>query len=217
VGARRCTPGRHRLRGFFPATGAAAASAASSHRPPWLGGAETPPGEWLFAAYDLLPEEYAHWRERSQYIGQLELLAAIAVYFSLAARLRGRRVIHCCDNSGAMACLISDYSTDSDSGALVHSFWALAVGLDIDVWFVFVNSEANIADWPSRGSVAFAADLSASRVEGSELRLPPPHFVGQRGGRDLPCWGQPPPSRAVPLPQAAARRIRRGEPGRVVN
>jgi hypothetical protein len=163
---------------FFPATTEAQRAAATARTPPWLGGAETPPGEWLFAAYDLRPDEYSHWRERSQYIGQLELLAAIAVYYSLAQRLRGRRVIHAVDNTGAMACLINDYSTDVDSAALVHSFWALAVALDVDVWFVFVNSAANIADWPSRGLVAFAADLGASRVEGSDLRLPPREMWG---------------------------------------
>ena len=38
---------------------------------------------------------------------------------------------------------------------------ALASALEIDVWFEFVYSEANVADWPSRGRVDFAADLGA--------------------------------------------------------
>jgi hypothetical protein len=50
--------------------------------------------------------------------------------------------------------------------------------LDVDVWFVFVNSEANIADWPSRGLVAFAVDLGASRIEGADLSLPSPQMWG---------------------------------------
>lgn len=158
---------------FFPDSEEAADAARRSYSPPWMDGGRTPPGEWLFAAYDLPLGEISHWRERSQYIGQLELLAAIAVYYSLADRLRDRKVIHCVDNSGSMACLIKDYSADLDSAALVHSFWALAVGIGVDVWFVFVNSEANVADWPSRGLTSFAADLAADRVEGPALRLPP--------------------------------------------
>ena len=60
-----------------------------------------------------------------------------------------------------MACLIKDYSSDVDSAKLVHTFWALACALDVDVWFEFVYSDANIADWPSRGKVDFAPDLRA--------------------------------------------------------
>jgi hypothetical protein len=158
---------------FFPASDDASRAARSARSPPWMMGASTPPGEWFYASYDVPSDDYAHWRVRDQYIGQLELLAAIAVYYSLADRLRGRRVIHCIDNTGAVACLIKDYSADTDSSMLVHSFWALAAALDVDVWFVFVNSAANIADWPSRGLTAFAADLGAARIEGDSLRLPP--------------------------------------------
>ena len=112
------------------------------------------------------PEAYT----RTGDIGQLELLAAVAVYYSLAAELRGREVIHFIDNSGAMACLIKDYSSDVDSARLVHAFWGLACALEIDVWFEFVYSEANVADWPSRGWLSFATELGAVVVE--PLRLP---------------------------------------------
>ena len=50
--------------------------------------------------------------------------------------------------------------------------------LALDVWFVFVNSEANVADWPSRGLTAFAADLAATRIEGGDLKLPPRELWG---------------------------------------
>ena len=113
---------------------------------------------------------YSGWRARTQYIGQLELLAAVSVYYSLADDLRSSEVIHFIDNSGAMASLVKDYSRDVDSGKLVHTFWALAAALDIDVWFEFVYSEANIADWPSRASVGFAADICAAEVD---LCIPP--------------------------------------------
>ena len=166
---------------FFPASDDDASAAAAARSPPWLGGAETPRGRWKFAAYEPPPGDYSHWRERSQYIGQLELLAAVTVYYSLADDLRDKRVVHFIDNSGAFACLIKDYSSDRDSAALVHTFWALAVGLNVDVWFVFVYSEANIADWPSRGLTSFAADLGAERVTGDSLRLPPTAAWGSVG------------------------------------
>ena len=79
--------------------------------------------------------------------------------------MRGREVIHFIDNSGAMACLIKDYSADLDSARLVHAFWGLACALEIDVWFEFVYSEANIADWPSRGRLGFAEELGARVVK----------------------------------------------------
>ena len=67
--------------------------------------------------------------------------------------------------------MIKDYSRDLDSAALVHTFWALAVGLEIDAWFVFVGTHANIADWPSRGMLDFATDLGAVPID--DVLLPP--------------------------------------------
>jgi hypothetical protein len=100
-------------------------------------------------------------------VGQLELLAAIAVYYSLADVLRGRQVVHYIDNSGAMAILVKDYSSDLDSAQLVNTFYALTSALEVDVWFDYVKSAANIADWPSRGQVEFAHEVNATRIEGN--------------------------------------------------
>ena len=47
---------------------------------------------------------------------------------------------------------------------VVATFWALVSALEIDVWFEFVYSEANIADWPSRGDLGFVGDLGAREV-----------------------------------------------------
>ena len=52
---------------------------------------------------------------RKNYIGQLEILAAVAVYFSMP-ELRGRRVLHWIDNTGAVAALTSGmYARAPDS------------------------------------------------------------------------------------------------------
>ena len=90
---------------FFPETEEQARLAKielGSRQAPWMRGAETPRGVWRYAAYDPEPGVYAHWRERTQYIGQLELLAAVSVYYSLRDDLRGREVIHFTDNAGAL-------------------------------------------------------------------------------------------------------------------
>jgi len=52
---------------------------------------------------------------KSQYIGQLELLAAITPYTSLGEELRGRRVIHWIDNKSAIAALVKGYSAAPDA------------------------------------------------------------------------------------------------------
>ena len=107
-------------------------------------------------------------------------VCAVSVYYTLAddadTPLRGRRVIHFIDNASAMAVLVKDYSADADSARLAHTFWALACAIDVDVWFEFCYSEANIADWPSRGRIAFASDLGAERAD--DVALPPPGSWG---------------------------------------
>ena len=40
-----------------------------------------------------------------------------------------------------------------------------ARALDIDVWFEYVRSAANIADWPSRDKLDFVSDLGAREVD----------------------------------------------------
>ena len=79
-----------------------------------------------------------------------------------------------------MACLIKDYSSDMDSARLVHTFWSLACALDVVVWFEFVYSEANIADWPSRGELGFVAELGAEEVR--RLVVPPTEGWGDIEG-----------------------------------
>ena len=53
----------------------------------------------------------ARFELRRQYIGQYELLAAVAVYRSLAPELAGRRVVHFVDNTSALAGLAAGLGT----------------------------------------------------------------------------------------------------------
>eukprot|EP00967_Tisochrysis_lutea_P141953 scaffold261511_cov50-Tisochrysis_lutea.AAC.1 len=45
---------------------------------------------------------------------------------------------------------------------MVHAFWAIVLAARIDVWFEYVRSSANIADWPSRGHVRVLCDAFRS-------------------------------------------------------
>ena len=71
---------------------------------------------------------------RKQQIGQLEILAKLVSYVSLAehwgAQLRGCDVMHWGDNSSAVAAAVKGYSGVPDSARLVHALHATLAGLD---------------------------------------------------------------------------------------
>ena len=90
---------------------------------------------------------------RVQYIGELELLYAVAPYTSLPKVLAGRRVIHFIDNTSACSALVKGYARILTSGRIVNAFHATNVGLQADVYFEYVRSAANIADMPSRDAI----------------------------------------------------------------
>lgn len=91
---------------------------------------------------------------KKQYIGQLELLYAVAPYTSIPGRLRGRQCIHFVDNTSAIAALVKGYARAIDSGLIVNAYHAFQVGLRTDVYFEYVRSKANIADLPSRAAAS---------------------------------------------------------------
>jgi len=107
------------------------------------------------------------------YIGQLELAAAAAPYFSLPHdSRRDRAVMHYVDNQGACYGLIHGRSKDADANRLIFVVNMRAAVLKCDVWYDYVPSASNIADLPTRlDAKAFARlEAIARRVP---LRLPP--------------------------------------------
>ena len=124
---------------------------------------------WLHAAGHADEAVIARFRARRTYIGQLELLAAVAAYTTFADELRGRDVIHWIDNTGALAALIKGYAREVDSARIVHAFHALGMGLRVRVWLEYVASKANIADFPSRGVFDM---LSGLQSEARPLVMP---------------------------------------------
>ena len=146
-----------------------------------------------FPRYDGMPDdeyvEYYHgaiavpdtfmkkFVERKQYIGQLELLAAVVAYYTLAEQLKDRKVVHMIDNQSAVAALIKGYSRAPDSVRIVHAFAAFNLVINVISWFEWVNTKANIADLPSRDDFGLLEKLGSQEVK---LRLP-----------DIAAWDEP--------------------------
>jgi hypothetical protein len=117
--------------------------------------------QWVVASREVEEEILARWRERKQYMGQLEALAAVAVYYSLADGIEspdGSRThvmrdsysIHFIDNYGSLASLVKKRSRDPDITRQAHVLTALFIALGVRQWFEFVASALNVADLPSR-------------------------------------------------------------------
>ena len=110
-------------------------------------------GVWRHSDTPVRPAILRMFADREQYVGQLEVLAAVALYttFWREVEFRGREVIHFIDNTGALYGLMKGYSRDVDSARLVHVFHTICAALGCKVWLAYVASKANIADLPSRG------------------------------------------------------------------
>jgi hypothetical protein len=71
---------------------------------------------------------------KKQYIGQMEILAALTAYLALASHLRGKQVIHYIDNTSAIAALVNGYSAAPDSTGMVHAYAEVRLSLEVDIW-----------------------------------------------------------------------------------
>jgi hypothetical protein len=130
--------------------------------PPSISAGHYRRGRYMHASMQVSEELMRKFVRRKQYIGQLELLAAVAAYTTFPDVLRGRRVIHWIDNTSALAGLIKGYAGAPDSASIVHAFHAFNSALRSDVWFEYVASKANIADLPSRGEFAHLHALGST-------------------------------------------------------
>jgi hypothetical protein len=107
-------------------------------------------GRFLYGSLLASPELLATFSRNHSLIGQLELLAAAAVYSSLASDLADRDVIHFIDNSSALYGLVKGYSPKPDSERIIRAFHVLNVAVRSNIWFNYVATKANVADLPSR-------------------------------------------------------------------
>ena len=121
---------------------------------------------------------------KRQYIGQLELLWAAVPYRTLPEVFAGRTVLHFIDNTSACTALVKGYSKAIDGGRIVNAFHAFNAGICADVWFEYVRSEANVADYPSRLALAKMLDAIRAAVPGNEpsfVESMIPDVSGRRG------------------------------------
>ncbi|KAL1524216.1 hypothetical protein AB1Y20_019124 [Prymnesium parvum] len=102
------------------------------------------------------------------YIGQLELAAAAAPYFSLPRDwFADRAVMHYIDNQGACYSLINGRARDADANRIVFVTSMRLARLRCDAWYDYVPSASNIADLPTRLDTA-----AFSRLEKIADRMP---------------------------------------------
>ena len=100
---------------------------------------------WVISAFQVVD------RAKEQYIGQLELLAAVMAYTTFPDLLSGQYVIHWIDNESAVYSLVKGYCGAADSARLVNVFHTTISRLGIFPWIEYVGTDDNIADLPSRG------------------------------------------------------------------
>ena len=138
-----------------------------------------------------------------QPIMPLELLYAVAPYYSVPDVFAGRQVIHFIDNTGACASMVKGYARAIDAGLVVNAFHAWNAGLRADVFFEYVRSAANIADLPSRGARAeLLALLRDMGMQATEVACKLPQFS---------TWDAP--AREWMAEAAAVKRRRAGSEG----
>ena len=126
------------------------------------------PERWVHSSAPVQPEFIERFTARKTYIGQYELAAAVAVYYTLP-ELAGRTCIHWVDNTSALAALAKGYSRAIDSARIVHTLHAWNVGARVSTWFEYVRSKANISDLPSRNEFALLNSMGSVEVE---MRVP---------------------------------------------
>ena len=144
---------------------------------------------------------------REQQIGQLELLAAVAVYYSMANLFEGADVVHYIDNSAAVFGVAKGYSSKPDSARIIHALHALNAGLGAFLHFQWVATDANIADLPSRGEFALLEELGST-----EMPLVFPPFDGWLSPEEARAAASdvPPAAQEQPQPEASNQRRPRG-------
>tara|TARA_B100000795_G_scaffold234968_1_gene194391 strand:- start:363 stop:2816 length:2454 start_codon:yes stop_codon:yes gene_type:complete len=113
-----------------------------------------PGGRFCFSSRYVGLSELTFLDRDHSLIGQLELLAAAAVYVSFPrAAFSDQDVIHYIDNSSALYGMVKGYSSVPDSLAIIRAFHAANLALRARVWFNYVATKANVADLPSRGAL----------------------------------------------------------------
>ena len=96
------------------------------------------------------PELAKRLKPRRTQIFPFEVLAGVAALIKWGSLLCGRRVAFFIDNFAARGSLASGRSSQVDVNGIVGAAWQLVARYGISIFFIWVPSSLNIADFPSR-------------------------------------------------------------------
>ena len=123
-------------------------------------------------------------KQRQTYIGQFEMVAAIAPYISLPREwFEGMHVEHWLDSSHAIGSLLKGYAGAPDTAHIVNTFRCAVAKLSLrSIWLDYVNTESNIADIPSRvGEAPASGDEECWAMMGDRVHCTIPQFADEHG------------------------------------
>lgn len=110
---------------------------------------------------EVIPEAIqAKWLPRNTQIVPIEMVAPILALMTFRDRLLNTDLLLLIDSESVEASLVKGYSSREDLCDLISAFWNLITELKVRVFIDRVSTDANPADWPSRG------DLSRGRQAG---------------------------------------------------
>ena len=103
-------------------------------------------------------------------ICSLEMLAALCSLLTFRRWLKHRRVLFFIDNTAAWSAMINGYTSSPPMARLSTLFHLAAAALSIDCWVEWVNTDANLADLPSR-PLAQRTELYNARPAFKQLQM----------------------------------------------
>ena len=105
------------------------------------------------------------WLVRQTQIVPVEMVAPIVALFTFKDRVRNSDLILLIDSESVEGALIKGYSSKTDVCKLVSVFWELALELRVRVFIDRISTDANPADWPSRGDLERGARAGWTTIE----------------------------------------------------
>ena len=107
------------------------------------------------------------WLERATQIVPVEMVAPIVALWTFADRVKGADVILLIDSEAVEGALIKGYSSKSDLCGLVSIFWDVSLEFHTRIFIDRISTDANPADWPSRGDLDRGLEAGWVTVEPS--------------------------------------------------